>query len=67
MEDYQLSLTLKQRGEKIGVAKGLIETSSRRYHEGGKLKVMWQMNRLRKAYRDGVPIEEIASAYRDIR
>ena len=67
MEDYQLSLTLKQRGEKIGVAKGLIETSSRRYHEGGKLKVMWQMNRLRKAYRDGVPIEEIAAAYRDIR
>lgn len=67
MEDYQLSLTLKERGEKIGVAKGLITTSSRRYHEGGKLAVMWKMNRLRKAYRDGVPIEEISAAYADIR
>ncbi|MDO4841145.1 MAG: TIGR04283 family arsenosugar biosynthesis glycosyltransferase [Phoenicibacter congonensis] len=67
MEDYQLSLTLKDKGEKIGVAKGLIETSSRRYHEGGKLSVMWKMNRLRKAYRDGVPIEEISNAYKDIR
>lgn len=67
MEDYQLSLTLKDKGEKIGVAKGLIETSSRRYHEGGKLAVMWKMNRLRKAYRDGVSIEEISDAYKDIR
>lgn len=67
MEDYQLSLTLKEKGEKIGVARGLITTSSRRYHEGGKLSVMWKMNRLRKAYRDGVPIETISAQYRDIR
>ena len=67
MEDYQLSLTLKDRGEKIGVAKGLITTSARRYHEGGKLSVMWRMNRLRKAYRNGVPIETISEQYRDIR
>ncbi len=67
MEDYQLSLTLKERGEKIGIARGLITTSARRYHEGSKLSVMWKMNRLRKAYRDGVPIEEISAAYADIR
>ena len=67
MEDYQLSLTLKERGEKIGVGKGLVTTSARRYAQGDKLKVMWKMNRLRKAYRDGVPIEEISAAYADIR
>ena len=67
MEDYQLSLTLKDKGERIGIAKGLIETSSRRYYEGGKLKVMWKMNRLRKAYRDGIDPEIIAEAYKDVR
>ena len=32
-----------------------------------KLKLMWQMNRLRKMYRDGEPIEKIAALYKDIR
>lgn len=67
MEDYQFSLTLKEKGEKIGVAKGLITTSARRYEKGKKLSVMWKMNRLRKQYRDGVDINEIAAQYKDIR
>lgn len=67
MEDYQFSLTMKQRGERIGIAKGLITTSDRRYERGKKLSIMWKMNRLRKQYRDGVDIDAIADQYRDIR
>lgn len=69
MEDYQLSLTLKERGEKIGIAGKRIYTSTRRFPEGTipKLREMWKMNRLRKKYRDGVAIEEIAKMYGDVR
>ena len=67
MEDYQFSLTMKERSEKIGIAKGLITTSDRRYKRGQKLSVMWKMNRLRKQYRDGIDIDIIADQYRDIR
>lgn len=67
MEDYQLSLTLKELGEKIGVADGLITTSDRRFQRGNKLATMWKMNRLRKQYRDGVDINKIAAQYKDIR
>ena len=69
MEDYQFSLTLKERGEKIGIAKKRIYTSDRRFPKGTipKLRVMWKMNRLRKMYRDGVAIDEISRMYRDIR
>lgn len=69
MEDYQFSLTLKENHVKLGIAKHRIYTSDRRFPKGTipKLEVMWQMNRLRKQYRDGVPIEEISDRYRDIR
>ncbi len=67
MEDYQFSLTLKEMGVKIGIAKKRIYTSDRRFKEGGRLKVMWKMNRLRAMYRGGVEIEKIADLYRDVR
>ncbi|MFW5669802.1 MAG: glycosyl transferase, partial [Acetivibrio ethanolgignens] len=69
MEDYQFSLTLKERGERPGIAKKRIYTSDRRFPEGtmSKLRVMWKMNRLRKMYRDGVDIEKISCMYHDIR
>ncbi len=69
MEDYQLSLTLKEKNEKIGMTKQRISTSSRRF-EGkflNRIWVMWQMQRLRKMYRSGVSIEAISKRYRDIR
>jgi rSAM/selenodomain-associated transferase 2 len=69
MEDYQFSLTLKERGIKLGMTKHRIYTSARRF-EGNtiqKLKIMWKMNRLRAQYRDGVPIEQIAEQYKDVR
>lgn len=67
MEDYQFSLTLKDKGEKIGITKSRIYTSDRRFKEGGRLRVMWKMNRLRAAYRKGIDIEEISAMYKDIR
>lgn len=69
MEDYQFSLTLKEMGVKLGMADRRIYTSDRRFPRGTipKLRVMWKMNRLRKMYRDGVGIEEIAAHYRDVR
>lgn len=69
MEDYQFSLTLKEKGIKLGIARHRIYTSDRRFPRGTvpKLRLMWKMNRLRKMYRDGVAVEEIARMYRDVR
>ncbi|MDR0923510.1 MAG: TIGR04283 family arsenosugar biosynthesis glycosyltransferase [Hungatella sp.] len=69
MEDYQFSLTLKEKRVKLGIAGRRIYTSDRRFPKGTipKLKLMWKMNRLRKMYRDGGPIERISDMYRDIR
>lgn len=69
MEDYQFSLTLKDMGVKLGIARRRIYTSDRRFPKKTipMLRLMWKMNRLRKMYRDGVPIERIADMYRDVR
>ncbi len=69
MEDYQFSLTLKEMGVKLGLTRHRIYTSDRRFPKKTipQLKVMWKMNRLRKMYRDGVPIERISKMYRDVR
>ena len=69
LEDYQFSLILKEKGIPLGMTRHRIYTSDRRF--GGntieKLKVMWLMNQLRAMYRDGVPAEEIAKLYKDVR
>lgn len=69
MEDYQFSLTLKERGVRLGMCARRIYTSDRRFPKGTipKLELMWKMNRLRKMYRDGVAIEKIDNLYQDIR
>ena len=69
MEDYQLSLTLKEKGVKLGMARKRIYTSTRRFRGGPirKLWIMWKMNRLRAKYRKGVDIEKISAMYKDIR
>lgn len=69
MEDYQFSLSLKERGIKLGITKHRIYTSPRRF-EGNtitKLRVMWKMNRLRAMYRKGISPTEIALMYKDVR
>lgn len=69
MEDYQFSLDLKKRGEKIGITKKRLYTSDRRFRGGtaAKLRLMWKMNRLRKKYRDGVGADVLAQMYKDVR
>lgn len=69
MEDYRFSLTLKEMGVKLGMTGKRIYTSDRRFPQRTipKLRLMWRMNRLRKMFRDGVPIERISDMYRDIR
>lgn len=69
MEDYQFSLNLKNKNIPIGMTKRRIITSDRRFPKGtiAKLRLMWKMNRLRKMYRDGAPIEKISDRYQDIR
>ncbi|CUX31206.1 TIGR04283 family arsenosugar biosynthesis glycosyltransferase [Clostridium sp. C105KSO13] len=69
MEDYQFSLDLKKRREKIGMTTNRIYTSDRRYPKGTipKLRLMGKMYSLRRRYRKGESVEKIAEEYRDIR
>ena len=69
MEDYQFSLTLKEKGIRLGMTRKRIYTSDRRFPKGTipKLKLMWKMNRMRKMYRDRIPVQTIAKLYKDIR
>ena len=69
MEDYRFSLNLKEMKVRLGMTKNRIYTSDRRFSGSSirKLKLMWQMNRLRAMYRRGVAIEEIHELYSDIR
>lgn len=69
MEDYQLSLTLKNKKIKTAMTKSRIITSDRRYTGSGldKLELMMDMNIFRRMYRNGVPAKKIATLYRDKR
>ena len=69
MEDYQLSLTLREKGVRTGMARHRIYTSDRRYpmRTLPMLKLMHHMYSLRKSYKAGVPADEIAAQYRDVR
>ena len=69
MEDLQLSLNLRRRGVRFGLARGRITTSSRRFGTGTAqmLKTWCAMVPLRRMYRAGADIQEVAARYRDIR
>ena len=69
MEDYQLSLTLREMGIRIGATRGRICTSDRRYPKGNikKLRLMFKMWLLRRKYRMGIDPYQIAKEYKDIR
>ena len=69
MEDYELGRVLKARGIKPGRTGRRIYTSARRYGKGtaGILKTEFMMWDLRRKYRKGMSIDEIAERYRDIR
>ncbi len=69
MEDYQLSLTLKEYGKKPTIANTCITTSARRFEGNAmkKLKLMYTMQKLRRLYLRGMSADEIAKQYADIR
>lgn len=64
MEDYQLSIDIKDDGEKIKLAKSKIITSERRFKENGRISTMIRMQKLQHMYRKGEDIEEIANLYK---
>lgn len=65
MEDYQFSLDLRARGFRPAPTRRRIATSSRRYGTtpASRIKTMLLMGRLRRMYREGTPVEEIARVY----
>lgn len=69
MEDYQMSLTLRDMDIRTGLARHRIYTSDRRYPKktGPMLELMAKMYMLRRDYKAGRPPEEIAEEYKDIR
>ena len=68
MEDYQFSLTLKEMGVRLGMAKGG-NTSDRRFPKGTipKLKLMWKNEPVRKNVPGSCSTEKIDRLYRDVR
>lgn len=70
MEDLQFSMNLRDMGVCPKLTKKRIYTSDRRHPEKGAIKQLISLHQypeLRKMYREGVPIEEIAKRYEDIR
>lgn len=69
LEDYQFSLTLREKGIQFGMTKHRIYTSDRRFPSGtiNKVKLVLKMSFLRVKYQKGVAIEEIAKQYLDVR
>lgn len=63
MEDYDLSIRLKQRGERPGMAKGRILTSARRFVQNGPLKTMWRMQVYQHLFRKGINPALLAHLY----
>lgn len=66
MEDYQLSINLKQ-NYKICQVNSKITTSARRFLDAGTFKTMWKMQKLQRMFRQGKDINLIAKMYRDAR
>lgn len=69
MEDLQLSLDLRRRGVRFGMARRRITTSSRRFGDTAAQMVRtWRaMVSLRKLYLGGADVNEVAARYRDVR
>jgi rSAM/selenodomain-associated transferase 2 len=67
MEDYELSLRLGRRGIFPVLLKCPITTSARRFRQGGRLRTMFLMWRLRRMYRRGCDMGLIDARYRQVR
>jgi rSAM/selenodomain-associated transferase 2 len=67
MEDYEFSLRLGRRGIFPLQLQCPITTSARRFRERGRLRTLLLMWYLRRLYRRGYDIKDIAARYRQIR
>lgn len=69
MEDYEMSLRLRDRGIKPGHTTDRIITSNRRYPKNtiGILKTEYQIWNYRRKYRQGIDPNSLAKKYGDIR
>ena len=63
MEDYQLSIDVRNAGHSFGLSNSKITTSARRFKEKGPLMTMLWMQSLQHRFRRGDNIYEIAEAY----
>lgn len=64
MEDYQLSMDLKERGIRIVQLRSKIITSGKMFYKNGWLKTVVNMQRLQSMYRRGEDINKISSLYK---
>ncbi|WP_300408850.1 TIGR04283 family arsenosugar biosynthesis glycosyltransferase [Lagierella sp.] len=67
MEDYQLSMDIKDRGIRILQCDSKIITRAVRFEKGGMLRTMYRMQKFQHMYRNGESISKIAREYRNIR
>lgn len=66
MEDWDFSKRIHKQG-KIKVLKNKIGTSGRRFEEGGQLKTLLKMHRIKIKYLLGVSPEDLSKEYKEIR
>ena len=63
MEDYDLSIRLKEKGYKPALLKNTLFTDARRFEENGIWHTIFHMQRLQRAFRKGVDPAILAKEY----
>lgn len=67
MEDLEFSIRLRKKRIPLKKIKSTITTSARRFEENGKLRTMWQMQKMQIKYLLGSNAESMQQEYKDIR
>ncbi|MDO5017973.1 MAG: TIGR04283 family arsenosugar biosynthesis glycosyltransferase [Lagierella massiliensis] len=67
MEDYKLSIDIKNQGIRVNQCDSKIITRSVRFEREGIIRTMYKMQKYQSMYRRGVNPETIAQLYKDIR
>lgn len=63
MEDYDLSLRLREAGVKLSQSPQVLWTSARRFKSQGVWSTLYHMQKLQAEFRRGVPAEDLAKRY----
>lgn len=64
MEDYDLSIRIKEKGYRIGLSEQKIYTSSERFEKNGYVKTMVNMQYCQHLFRKGLPVDKIMKEYK---